>query len=85
MKCLIITKKQLMFAICLVLALTITIVGSVSVFANSDRLLPIYCVETDKKKVAISFDAAWGNSKKARNTTNPHNYWVYAYPLLTHI
>ena len=32
--------------------------------ANSDRKLPIYCVETDKKQVAISFDAAWGNSKK---------------------
>lgn len=61
MKCLIITKKQLMFAFCLVLALTITVVGSVSAFANSDRLLPIYCVETAKKQIAISFDAAWGN------------------------
>lgn len=61
MKCLIITKKQLMFAICLVLALTITVISSISAFANSDRLLPIYCVETDKKQIAISFDAAWGN------------------------
>lgn len=26
-----------------------------------DRELPIYCVETDKKVVALSFDAAWGN------------------------
>lgn len=26
------------------------------------RLLPIYCVKTDEKKVAITFDAAWGNS-----------------------
>ena len=25
------------------------------------RELPIYCVETDSKKVALSFDAAWGN------------------------
>ncbi len=61
MKCLVITKKQLMLSLCLVLALTIAVIGSVSVFANSDRLLPIYCVETDKKQVAISFDAAWGN------------------------
>ena len=61
MKCLIITKKQLMFAISLILALTITIIGSVSAFAGSDRLLPIYCVQTDKKQIAISFDAAWGN------------------------
>ncbi len=36
-------------------------VGSVSVFANSDRKLPIYCVESEEKKIAISFDAAWGN------------------------
>ncbi len=50
-----------MTALCLVCALAIAIAGSVSVFANSDRLLPIYCVETDKKQVAISFDAAWGN------------------------
>ena len=26
-----------------------------------DRQLPIYCVETDKKVVVLSFDAAWGN------------------------
>ena len=50
-----------MTALCLVCALAIAIVGAGSVFANSDRLLPIYCVETDKKQVAISFDAAWGN------------------------
>lgn len=25
------------------------------------RELPIYCVQTDQKKVALSFDAAWGN------------------------
>lgn len=23
--------------------------------------LPIYCVETDEKKIALTFDAAWGN------------------------
>ncbi len=61
MKCLVITKKQLMLALCIVCALSIAIIGSVGVFANSDRLLPIYCVETDKKQIAISFDAAWGN------------------------
>lgn len=27
------------------------------------RDLPIYSVETDEKKVALSFDAAWGNGK----------------------
>ena len=27
------------------------------------RELPIYCVETDENKVALSFDAAWENSR----------------------
>ncbi|MFU0800832.1 MAG: polysaccharide deacetylase family protein [Xylanivirga thermophila] len=32
----------------------------VNVFFDNTRQLPIYCVETDQKKIAISFDAAWG-------------------------
>ena len=61
MKCFIITRKQIMLCICMVLALAITVVCSVGVYANSTRKLPIYCVETEKKQIAISFDAAWGN------------------------
>jgi peptidoglycan/xylan/chitin deacetylase (PgdA/CDA1 family) len=61
MKLFIVTKKQLMVALCLIAAVAAVVIGSVGVFANSERLLPIYCVETDKKQVAISFDAAWGN------------------------
>lgn len=35
---------------------------NVSVSSNAGgRELPIYCVDTDEKKVALSFDAAWGN------------------------
>ena len=30
------------------------------------RELPIYCVETQEKKVALSFDAAWGNEDTQR-------------------
>ena len=33
---------------------------SVSSTVNG-RELPIYCVDTDEKKISISFDAAWGN------------------------
>lgn len=29
-------------------------------YSFGDRKLPIYCVDTDEKKIAISFDAAWG-------------------------
>ncbi len=61
MKFFIITKKHLMLAICGVVAVAVAVIGSVSISAANDRLLPIYCVETDKKQIAISFDAAWGN------------------------
>ncbi len=61
MKLFIITKKQIMLCITLVLVVAVAVICSASAFAGSDRLLPIYCVETDKKQVAISFDAAWGN------------------------
>ena len=27
------------------------------------RALPIYCVETEAPRIALTFDAAWGNSK----------------------
>lgn len=39
------------------------------VLANStvgDRELPIYCVDTNEKKVALSFDAAWGSEDFSR-------------------
>ena len=31
-----------------------------------DRELPIYCVDTPDKKIALSFDAAWGNEDTAK-------------------
>lgn len=34
--------------------------------STKNKLLPIYCVETDKKQVALSFDAAWGNEDLRR-------------------
>jgi peptidoglycan-N-acetylglucosamine deacetylase len=30
---------------------------------QEERKLPIYCVDCSEKKVALSFDAAWGNGK----------------------
>ena len=61
MKFFIITKRHIMLCIALVAVMTVAIIGSAVTFAQNDRKLPIYCVETDKKQVAISFDAAWGN------------------------
>ncbi len=61
LKYIIITKKQItIFVSCIVTGL-FAIACSVGVFANVNRKLPIYCVETEKKQVALSFDAAWGN------------------------
>ena len=60
MRFLIITKKQLMLCLCILLG-AVAVVGSLTAFAKNERLLPIYCVKTDKKQIAISFDAAWGN------------------------
>ena len=55
------------------------------------RELPIYCVETDEKKVALSFDAAWGNedTQTILDILAKHNVkatffmtggWVESYP-----
>lgn len=55
------------------------------------RELPIYCVETDQKKVALSFDAAWGNEDTGQilEILKKHNVhvtffmtggWVKNYP-----
>lgn len=55
------------------------------------RDLPIYCVETDENKVALSFDAAWGNddTQTILDILDKHNVkvtffmtgeWVRKYP-----
>lgn len=56
-----------------------------------DRELPIYCVQTDKKQIALSFDAAWGNedTKDILDILAKHDVkvtffmtggWVESYP-----
>ncbi len=69
MKIFILTRKRLM-AIGAALAV-VCCIGAANlakdneaVAANAEqRNIPIYCVETDEKKVSISFDAAWGNEQ----------------------
>ena len=45
----------------------VTVSSSVTV-SNSvnGKELPIYCVETDEPKIALTFDAAWGNEDTAQ-------------------
>lgn len=67
MNCYVFTKKQVLSFGALALALIVGAAISVSAFAKTERRLPIYSVETEEKKIAISFDAAWGNTKKVQN------------------
>ncbi|MGN0483448.1 MAG: polysaccharide deacetylase family protein [Lachnospiraceae bacterium] len=64
----------------------------VTVTANATgRELPIYCVQTKEPKVALSFDAAWGNedTKQILSILKKHNVhvtffmtggWIKSYP-----
>lgn len=71
MKFLIFKKKNLKYlfimAITLVL-LSLNINGSSAqvYFGIAPRLVPIYSVDTEEKKVAITFDSAWGADKTMR-------------------
>lgn len=58
------TKILSLSMIAIVLAGVIFVMGSGSVyFGYCYRLVPIYSVETKDKKVALTFDAAWGSDK----------------------
>lgn len=69
MRLLILTKRSLLsIAFCLligILSATVAISSTVKAVqtATTPREIPIYYVETDKKQVALSFDAAWGNEQ----------------------
>lgn len=60
------TIKIILTMLVVVILLGISFEGSASAsvwFGSSSRLVPIYCVDTEVKQVAISFDAAWGADK----------------------
>ncbi len=89
--------KVVAATIILVLALGLGIyesVGLLAVIAPSDRLVPIYSVETAARKIAISFDAAWGADKTAqlleilekhdvKTTFFLVDFWMEKYPEAT--
>lgn len=54
-------------AFALLRGVLVTAAGSITVSSSVDgRELPIYCVDTPEKKIALSFDAAWGNEDTAK-------------------
>jgi len=91
-----ITRKKVITVAALVLfalaALNFAPPAAKAVFSvATGRLLPIYCVETDKPQIAISFDAAWGaddtdqlleilKENDVKATFFMCGYWVDKYP-----
>jgi polysaccharide deacetylase family sporulation protein PdaB len=68
MKFMILTKQRILTVLCCLLAGTLAVFigvqGVVAITASATkRLVPIYCVKTTEKKIAFSFDAAWGNEQ----------------------
>ena len=69
MRFLVLTKRALVIGgLCAALAagaaaVGIRAAGKAVAAVSSDRVIPIYCVETDKKVCSVSFDAAWGNEQ----------------------
>lgn len=97
MKIYTLTKTKLLVILsCFLLgaiALTVTLRTTAKIVATATepRDIPIYCVDRDDKKVAISFDAAWGNEQtetllqilKEKNVTASFflvGDWVSKYP-----
>ncbi len=83
----------LVLSIIMMISLGIRVIPDAVTVTNtgSKRDLPIYCVDTPDKKVALSFEAAWGNedTKKILDTLTKHNVkvtffmtggWVDKYP-----
>ena len=66
LKYMIITKKAIFiaFLVCLTVAVAAACVtdDTVPTEATPKRQIPIYCVDTEEKKIAVTFDAAWGDS-----------------------
>ncbi|MGI5896967.1 MAG: polysaccharide deacetylase family protein [Oscillospiraceae bacterium] len=63
LKQLIAPVSSIVFA-CLIVAVftTIGVLQQAATTSAGERQLPIYCVQTEKKEIALTFDAAWGNS-----------------------
>ncbi len=88
------TLKLLFVFILVMIMLSVDIQGTTGAqvfFGTVDRKIPIYSVSTQEKKIAISFDAAWGADKteKIMDILKEHDcnatfflvgFWVDKYP-----
>ena len=97
MKVLILKKKAAAFffaaaALAVVLCVLLASTGAYAVFTGGTvRKLPIYSVETEEKKISISFDCAWGTDytdallevlerENVRATFFMVEFWAEKYP-----
>ena len=76
-------KDLLSLSLCLIIALagSFFLSRSPAVPASAtieSKKLPIYCVSTEKPKVALSFDAAWGNDDTAELLSILKEHQVHA-------
>lgn len=76
-------KNLLSLSLCLIIALagSFFLSRSPAVPASAsieNKKLPIYCVSTEKPKVALSFDAAWGNDDTAELLSILKEHQVHA-------
>jgi len=61
-----IVTKRTIFTFALMIFTAVIVVAAfkgertVRVNADGQRSIPVYCVQTDEKKLAVTFDAAWG-------------------------
>ena len=78
MRFFILTKKHILTLIAIILSVTVISVFSFASAAKSSKLVPIYCVESDKKVVSLSFDAAWGNEDTEELITILDKYSISA-------
>lgn len=54
---------SIIILISVILIMVVVEKANIKVFVNSGRKIPIYCVDTEEKKVALTFDASWGEDK----------------------
>ena len=96
MKILILKKTIITILVCVVIFFTtfllnLGVVNVSSAYSVTNKKLPIYSVQTNENKVAISFDAAWGADKTTEimNICDRYNikatfflvgFWIEKYP-----
>ena len=76
MQFIVINKRMLLFLGILVFCVLSFALTGVDAVKNTDNYdnLPVYCVKTDEKKIAITFDSAWDDNDLADILTTLENY-----------